>query len=166
MYDSDILSCLKYAFVLFSFISLQFTKNSLAELEAISERVLAIVCDGFNGHAASLLGLSDEYSQHSCKAYGAVSAIERADQPSVPVPEIRIHNLTFDLNAYTADYAIDPHPQGFHLKLFGSARHRYQALCVPRGDSKLVKTLRTILDRSVSPALLYMLLSMLLFCKS
>ena len=78
-----------------------------------------------------------------------MSAIERADQPSVPVPEIRIHNLTFDLNAYSADYLNDLHPQGFHLKLFGSARHRYQSLSVPRRESKQAIPLRTMFDRSV-----------------
>lgn len=133
-----------------SFRVFQFCRESLKDLESITERVVVIVCDGSNGRSASLLGLSDEFVQHSCRAYGAVAALERHDQASVPTPEIRVHNLTFDLNAYGNDCDNDPYPQGFHLKIFGSARHRYISLAVPRGESKLVKTLKGILDQSVS----------------
>ncbi|ELT88966.1 hypothetical protein CAPTEDRAFT_195875 [Capitella teleta] len=127
----------------------KFCRESLKDLESITERVVVIVCDGSNGRSASLLGLSDEFVQHSCRAYGAVAALERHDQASVPTPEIRVHNLTFDLNAYGNDCDNDPYPQGFHLKIFGSARHRYISLAVPRGESKLVKTLKGILDQSI-----------------
>lgn len=109
-----------------------------------------IVCDGAHGRSASLLGLSDEFIHHSCKAYGAVAALDRPTQRFVPTPDIGIHNLTFDLNAYGNDYGEDPFPNAFHLKIFGSVRHRYLSLAVPKCESKLVKTLKVVLDQSVS----------------
>ena len=133
-----------------SFCVFQFTKESLKELDTIAERLLVIVCDGSHGHATSLLGLSDEFVQQSCKAYGAVASIDRYEQRQIPTQEIRVHNLTFDLNAYGQNSADDPYPQGFHLKLFGSVRHRYMALAVPKCESKLVKALKVVLDQSVS----------------
>lgn len=119
-------------------------------MEGFPGRVLAVVCDGSRGHSASLLGLSDEFLQHSCRAYGAVAAIERPGQRLVPTPETRVHNLTFDINAYDNGCQNDPFPQGFHLKIFGTISHRYMALAVPKCESKLVRTLKMVLDQSVS----------------
>ena len=74
-----------------------------------------------------------------------------------------MHNLTFDLDAYENDCGGggwtnggggwvpgELQPQGFHLKMFGSVRHRYMALSVPKCESKLVRTLKVALDQSVS----------------
>lgn len=108
------------------------------------------MCDGRNGNASALLGLGDEYEQHSCAAYGAVAAIDRMDQREVPTPERRIHNLTFDLSAYgTYSSETDGQP-GFSMKIFGNSKHRFISVAILRCESPVVKTLRTILDRSVS----------------
>ena len=118
-------------------------------------RLVVIVCDGFKGRSASLLGLSDEFVQHSCRAYGAVAAIERADERSVPTSEIRVHNVTFDLRAYgnvTADSPPaqpPPPPPRFHVKIFGTVRRRFVALVVSRDESRLLKMLKVSLDQSV-----------------
>ena len=85
-----------------------------------------------------------------CKAYGAVAALERTQETSVPTPETRVHNITFNLLAYENGGGEDSYPQGFHLKLFGSFRHRYMSLVVPKCESKVVKTLKVVLDQSVS----------------
>lgn len=131
----------------------QFNRETLKEVENQSGRVVAIACDGSTGRAATLLGLSDEFIHQSCKAYGACAAIERYHQRSVPTAETRAHNLTFDLGAYgnngdEDNTSLPPH--GFHLKLFGSVRHRYMALAVPKCESKVVKTLKMALYQSVS----------------
>ena len=100
--------------------------------------------------SANLLGISDEFIQHSCRAYGSVASLERPDVTSVPMPETRVHNLTFDLNAYGNDTSLDLFQQGFDFKLYGSTRHRYMALAVPKCESKLVKILKVVLDQRVS----------------
>ena len=147
---------------LFLCLYFQFTKDTLRELDTIPGRLIVLVCDGTHGRSASLLGVSDEFTQQSCRAYGALAAIERLDQPSVPSQEIRVHNLTFDLNAFGNDCAVDPFPQGFHLKIFGSLRHRYMSLAVPKCESKLVKTLKCVLDQSVSD-ILYLFFPVIFF---
>jgi len=181
-------------FKLFCFVVNKFTKDCLTELDAISERIVAIVCDGSEGRAASLLGLSDEYSQHSCRAYGAVATIERpsttdlpllpdsmsCDTPSDPhptggrsslfasssgvfdqsgggplssdvqfIPEIRVHHLTIDLTSHCKECVNDPFPISFHLKMFGGSAQRRLALAVPKCESRLVKSLKVMLDQSV-----------------
>ena len=74
----------------------------------------------------------------------------------MPLPEVRVHNLTFDLTEYGYDECTeleppsDSSPENFHMKIFGNARHRYLALAVPRNESKLVKVLKVVLDQSVS----------------
>ena len=115
-------------------------------------RLLAVVCDGSHGRSATLLGISDEFWQQSCRAYGATSSIQALHQPPVPTPEIRVHNLTFDLDAYDNGTRClnDVQPVGFHLKIFGSIRDRYMSLAVPKCESRLVKILKTVLDQSVS----------------
>ena len=122
----------------------------LKELDQILGRVIVIVCDGSRGQSARILGLSDEFSHHSCKAYGAVAALERTQETSVPTPETRVHNITFNLLAYENGGGEDSYPQGFHLKLFGSFRHRYMSLVVPKCESMVVRTLKGVLDQSVS----------------
>ncbi len=84
------------------------------------------------------------------RAYGAVAALDRTQETSVPTHETRVHNINFDLMAYGDGLGSDPVPQGFHLKLFGSFRHRYLALAVPKSESKVVKFLKVVLDQAVS----------------
>ena len=64
----------------------QFTKERLKELELVFGRLVAIVCDGATGKASTLLGLSDEFTTHSCRSYGAIAILERPDHRSVPAP--------------------------------------------------------------------------------
>lgn len=138
----------------------KFTRDCLKELDDISERIIAIVCDGSCGRSASLLGLSDEYTQHSCRAYGAVATIERpttdqllpSSSSSVILPEIRVHHLTIELTSHSKGSTTcqnDPFPTSFHLKIFGSADQRSMALTVPRCESTIVKTLKVTLEQSV-----------------
>lgn len=127
----------------------KFTRDTLRELETLEGRKLVIACDGANGQTTRHLGLSDEYVQHSCRYYGAVAALERVNETQIPLRERRQHNLHFDLTAYGADsIEVDGH-QGFSLKIFGTSRHRYMSLAIPRCESPLVKALRVVLDRSM-----------------
>lgn len=134
----------------FSIGIFQFTKESLTELELIFGRLVAVVCEGATGRASCLLGLSDEFVSHSCHSYGAVAILERQDQRSVPAPEIRVHNLNFHFSDLYNDVNRDLVPQGFHLKIFGTLRHRCMSLTAPRSESKTVKMLKVVLDHSVS----------------
>ena len=120
---------------LLSPVCIQFTKKMLEELNQIPGRVIFIVCDGSRGQSARILGLSDEFSQHSCKAYGAVAALERTQETSVPTSETSVHNITFN------------HVKSFHFKLFGSFRHRYVSLVVPIYQ---FKQMRANLDKCVN----------------
>ncbi|XP_059164437.1 uncharacterized protein LOC131947288 [Physella acuta] len=127
----------------------KFTRESLRDLERIEGRKLVITCDGSSGQAARLLGLSDEFAQHTCRAYGAVAALDRLDECQVPMPERLVHNLHFDLTAYGAETSEVDGYQGFTFKVFGTSRHRYMALSIPKCESPQVKSLRTVLDRSM-----------------
>ncbi|XP_073461653.1 uncharacterized protein [Aquarana catesbeiana] len=64
----------------------------------------------------------------------------------VPTPEIRAHNLHFDLSAYGIDVASGGkdtlNKPGFHLKIYGTFRNRYMALACPASDAKVVRFLR------------------------
>lgn len=62
----------------------------MQEVEAMSGRKVVIACDGSTGQAARLLGLSDEFLQTTCRAYGAIASMDRNDQCSVPMPERRV----------------------------------------------------------------------------
>ena len=135
--------------------SFQFNKDSLKYLDTIPGRVLVVVSDGGSGQSARLLGLSDEFVHQSCKAYGAVAAVERTDQRQVPTPETRIHGIYFDLVAYGNDLQEEEYPAAFHLKLFGSLRNRYMSLAVPKCEAKLVKMLKVVLDQSVRKLLIH-----------
>ena len=137
------------------FFSLQFDRERCKDLDKLPGRLLVIACDGRNGQASRLLGLSDFCQQHSCGAYGAIAAVDRTEQRDVPTPERRMHNLTFDLSAY-GSYCTDTDGfPGFSLKIFGNSKHRFISLAIERCDSPVVKTLRTILDRSVSNACIF-----------
>ncbi|XP_067651778.1 uncharacterized protein [Haliotis asinina] len=127
----------------------KFTREHTKEIEYIPGRKLVIVCDGANGQAVRTMGLSDEFVQHTCKAYAAVAAVERPEQHNVPMPERRVHNLHFDLTAYGTDTSECDGLTGFSLKIFGSSKSRYMTLIVPKCESPLVKTLRVVLDRSM-----------------
>ncbi|CAG5120133.1 unnamed protein product, partial [Candidula unifasciata] len=126
-----------------------FTRDSLRDLELIEGRKLVLACDGSSGQAARLLGLSDEFAQHSCRAYGAVAALDRPDECQVPMPERQMHNLHFDLTAYGSETAEVDGFQGFSFKVFGTSRHRFMSLSIPKCESPQVKSLRTVLDRSM-----------------
>ena len=126
---------------------IQFNRETLKELEQIPGRVIVIVCDGSRGQSARILGLSDEFSHHSCKAYGAVAALERTQETFVPTPETRVHNITFNLMAYENGCGEDSYPQGFHLKLFGSFRLRCMSLVLPFYQ---LKQMRINVDQYVS----------------
>ncbi|XP_067651780.1 uncharacterized protein [Haliotis asinina] len=95
------------------------------------------------------MGLSDEFVQHTCKAYAEVAAVERLEQHNVPVSERRVHNLHFDLTDYGTDASECDGLTGFSLKIFGRSKSRYMTLIVPKCESPLVKTLRVVLDRSM-----------------
>lgn len=71
----------------------QFVRQSLQELETMPDRLLAIVCDGSNGRSASLLGVSDEFFNISCKTYGAMADIERLHLPPHPQPSPSVTTL-------------------------------------------------------------------------
>ena len=87
--------------------------------------------------------------------YGAVAALELPSECQIPLRERCQHNLHFDLTAYGADsLQVDGH-QGFSLKVFGTSRHRYMSLLIPKCESPLVKALRVVLDRSVSVLLTF-----------
>ncbi|KAL8607504.1 hypothetical protein ACOMHN_004474 [Nucella lapillus] len=126
-----------------------FSRDTCKELEGIGGRKLVLACDGANGQTVRYLGLSDEYIQHSCRYYGAVAALERPNECQIPLRERCQHNLHFDLTAYGAEsLEVDGH-QGFSLKIFGTSRHRYMSLLIPKCESPLVKALRVVLDRSM-----------------
>ncbi|KAM9301849.1 uncharacterized protein PAF06_015073 [Gastrophryne carolinensis] len=107
---------------------------------------IIIVADGSCGDSSSLLGVSTEYIVESCNMYGANAAFERLDQRQVPTPEIRAHNLHFDLTAYGIDVTSSGKDAlskpGFHLKIYGTFRNRYMALACPASDTKVVRFLR------------------------
>ena len=86
-----------------------------------------------------------------CSAFGAVAAFESACSSAIPSPEIRRHNLKFDLNAHgikTDDDGDDVQP-GFHLKIYGNNKQRYITLVNANGQSSTVKALKTQQDQSV-----------------
>lgn len=125
------------------------TENS-NEIDHLAGRKLVICCDGSTGQAARALGISDECVYHSSSVYGAVAAIERQKQTLVPIPERRVHNLTFDLSAYGGPIPYEELGQSkFSMKIFGNSRCRYMALSVNKCESSVVRTLRTILDKSL-----------------
>ncbi|XP_039183372.1 uncharacterized protein LOC120300898 [Crotalus tigris] len=88
----------------------------------------------------------------SCNAYGANAVIGRSDQRQVPTPEIRAHNLYFDLSAYGMDKLTTKteFPKtAFHLKIYGTFRNRCLALACPASDSKIIRFLHHTLNSTI-----------------
>lgn len=127
----------------------KFNQASTNGIDDIPGRVLVICCDGSNGQASCALGISDECIQHSSGIYGAVAALERNNQTLVPTPEKRIRNLTFDLSAYGNCSYDEDGTSNFTMKIFGNSKCRYIALAVNKCESKVVKALKNILDKSM-----------------
>ncbi|KAK3085962.1 hypothetical protein FSP39_011386 [Pinctada imbricata] len=145
-YIFDRLQAYRNSTVLFN---TKFDRDKCKEIDNLPGRLLVLTCDGRNGQAGRILGLNDFSQQHSCGAYGAIAAVDRTEQRDVPTPEKRMHNLTFDLSAYGTYCTDNDGFPGFSLKIFGNSKHRFISLAIARCDSPVVKTLRTILDRSM-----------------
>ncbi|KAH9515690.1 hypothetical protein Btru_011745 [Bulinus truncatus] len=127
----------------------KFSRDKIVEIESCPGRKLVIACDGSSGQSARLLGLSDEFLHSSCHAFGAVASMDRSELSSVPLAERRVHGLLFDLSAYGIELGHMDLSSGFSLKLFGSTRHRYMSLALPRTEGTLVRHMRLVLDRSM-----------------
>ncbi|XP_072278885.1 uncharacterized protein [Pyxicephalus adspersus] len=132
----------------------KFTDEYIRKMSQDAWPRIIIVADGSCGESSFLLGVNSEYIVESCNAYGANAAFERLDQRQVPTPEIRAHNLYFDLSAYGIDVASGgkdtPNKPGFHLKIYGTFRNRYMALACPASDAKVVRFLRYTPNSAVS----------------
>ncbi|XP_072291204.1 uncharacterized protein [Eucyclogobius newberryi] len=131
----------------------KFCEEYMRRLPAADWPRVIVVADGSCGESCSVLGLSSDYTVESCQAYGANATIERLDQRQVPTPEIRAHNLFFDLSAYGVE-ALREHrnstaKSGFHLKIYGTFRNRYMALVCPASDTKMVRFLRHTANASI-----------------
>ncbi|XP_026569949.1 uncharacterized protein LOC113445143 [Pseudonaja textilis] len=113
---------------------------------------IIVLADGTCGESSVILGINPEYTVESCNAYGANAVMERPDQRQVPTPEIRVHNLYFDLSAYGMDkLAIKTEfpKTAFHLKIHGTFRNRCLALACPASDSKIIKFLHHTLNSTI-----------------
>ncbi|XP_060586181.1 uncharacterized protein LOC132741930 [Ruditapes philippinarum] len=127
----------------------KFTKDTRYIVDNMSGRKLVICCDGSTGIASKILGLSDETVTYSTGIFAAAAAIDRRNQTSVPIPEKRVHNLSFDLSAYgTSAYECNERTK-FTLKLYGNSQCRHMALAVNRCDTSVVRTLKSVLDKSM-----------------
>ncbi|XP_010888773.1 uncharacterized protein si:dkey-234i14.6 [Esox lucius] len=131
----------------------KFTEEYLRRISGSEWPRVIVVADGSCGDSCSVLGISSDYTVETCYAYGANATIERLDQRQVPTPEIRAHNLFFDLSAYGVEAlreqrssAVKP---AFHLKIYGTFRNRYMALVCPASDAKMVRFLRHTANSSV-----------------
>ncbi|CAG5132969.1 unnamed protein product [Candidula unifasciata] len=109
-------------------INNMFSRDKVMDVESCPGRKLVLAADGSSGQSARLLGLKVN---------------------SIPLSERRVHGLLFDLSAYGVDLVDTDTSTGFSLKLFGSSRHRYMSLAVPKTDSSLVRHMRLVLDRSM-----------------
>eukprot|EP00062_Callorhinchus_milii_P005099 gi/632944226/ref/XP_007887395.1/ PREDICTED: uncharacterized protein LOC103175909 isoform X1 [Callorhinchus milii] len=138
----------------------KFTEDYLKKIPASDLPRVIVVCDGSCGESSSVLGITSDYIVESCNAYGANAALEREDQRQVPTPEIRGHDLHFDLSAYGVEFAptavkeaqhLQPSAAkpGFHLKIYGTFRNRYMGLACPGLDTKVVKFLRHTPNSSI-----------------
>ncbi|KAM6429958.1 uncharacterized protein PHA67_002127 [Liasis olivaceus] len=113
---------------------------------------IIVLADGSCGESSAVLGISPEYTVESCNAYGANAIIERPDQRQVPTPEIRAHNLYFDLSAYGMDPSAtktEVPKTAFHLKIYGTFRNRCLALACPASDSRVVRFLHHTLSSTI-----------------
>ncbi|XP_046890367.1 uncharacterized protein si:dkey-234i14.6 [Hypomesus transpacificus] len=131
----------------------KFTEEYLRRIPGCDWPRVIVVADGSCGDSCSVLGISSDYSVQSCHAYGANATIERLDQRQVPTPEIRAHSLYFDLSAYGVEALREQKTPatkpGFHLKIYGTFRHRYMALVCPANDTKMVRFLRHTVNSSI-----------------
>lgn len=131
----------------------KFTEEYLRRIPHGQRPRVIVVADGSCGDTCSALGISSDYTAESCHAYGANATIERLDQRQVPTPEIRAHNLYFDLSAYGVEALRELRnpgsKPGFHLKIYGTFRNRYMALTCPASDTKMVRFLRHTANSSV-----------------
>ncbi|KAE8608326.1 hypothetical protein XENTR_v10011465 [Xenopus tropicalis] len=135
----------------------KFTEEYMRKIPQGEWPKIIVVADGSCGESSSLLGVCSEYIVESCNAYGANAALQRPDQRQVPTPEIRAHNLYFDLSAYGIDVnnaGKEASPQlgmrpGFHLKIYGTFRNRYIALACPSSDARVVRFLRYTPNSSI-----------------
>ncbi|XP_052815279.1 uncharacterized protein LOC128242232 [Mya arenaria] len=127
----------------------KFSRDCIDTIDVMSGRKLVLCCDGRTGLAGQILGLSDECAYHSTASFGALAAIERSSQTLVPKPEIRVHNIGFDLSAYVSSELEEKSKSTFSLKIFGNSRCRFLALAVKKSDTKIVKAMKTVLDKSM-----------------
>ncbi|XP_070536619.1 uncharacterized protein [Ptychodera flava] len=119
------------------------SKSIIDSLCLSKQRTLIVVCDSSSANWSTLLSINDEFVQESCKLYGAVAKLERMDQQQIPTPEITVNRLNLDLSAYDGEFCIpDSSRLTFHLKIFGTLRHRIIALVCPKSDSNLLRQLR------------------------
>ncbi|ESO81962.1 hypothetical protein LOTGIDRAFT_170498 [Lottia gigantea] len=148
---TDYLLCVLYKFNKKVDLKLgtKFTRDTIKEVDKVVGRKLVIACDGSNGNGARIMGLNDEFLQHSLNAYGAVAGVDRLVHGAVPVPETSVQNILFDLGAYGILVDERQEPQGFTVKLFGNLRHRYMNIAIPKCESTLLKSMRLVLDRSI-----------------
>ncbi|KAJ8003104.1 hypothetical protein DPEC_G00165910 [Dallia pectoralis] len=134
-------------------LGMKFTEEYLRRISGSEWPRVIVVADGSCGDSCSVLGISSDYTVESCYAYGANATIERLDQRQVPTPEIRAHNLFFDLSAYGVEALRENKSStakpGFHLKIYGTFRNRYMALVCPASDTKMVRFLRHTANSSV-----------------
>ncbi|KAF5892535.1 uncharacterized protein DAT39_017764 [Clarias magur] len=101
-----------------------------------------------NEHFFTRIGVFQEY---------LLSVLEqKKHKVDVPTPEIRAHSLYFDLSAYGIDAVKEPRSSsqtsfkpGFHLKIYGTFRHRYMALACTSVDSKMLRFLRHTANSSI-----------------
>ncbi|KAK3085424.1 hypothetical protein FSP39_003082 [Pinctada imbricata] len=127
----------------------KFDRQEFDNMATSEGRHLLIVCDGRNGQTFRGLGFHNFCKEYPCGAYGAIAAIKRPEQRDIPTPEKRVHNLTFDLSAYGYHLSETNGFPGFSLKIFGNSKHRFLSIAVTKSDSNVVKTLRSVLDRSM-----------------
>ncbi|WAR11345.1 hypothetical protein MAR_025525 [Mya arenaria] len=133
----------------------KFSRDCIDTIDVMSGRKLVLCCDGRTGLAGQILGLSDECAYHSTASFGALAAIERSSQTLVPKPEIRVHNIGFDLSAYVSSELEEKSKSTFSLKIFGNSRCRFLALAVKKSDTKIVKAMKTVLDKSKTETAAY-----------
>ncbi|XP_063169132.1 uncharacterized protein LOC134504050 [Candoia aspera] len=130
----------------------KFTDDFLKNNLATDWPRIIVLADGSCGESSAVLGISPEYIVESCNAYGANAVIDRPDQRQVPTPEIRAHNLYFDLSAYGMDTSATKtqFPEtAFHLKIYGTFRNRCLALACPASNSKVVRFLHCTLNSTI-----------------
>ncbi|XP_023492648.2 uncharacterized protein [Equus caballus] len=112
-----------------------------------------------NGHFFTRVGVFQEHLLSLLERKGQRPGFRLILGTKVPTPEIRAHNLYLDLSAYGIEFTSAKKESpishqavkqpGFHLKIYGTFRHRYIALACPASDSKVVRFLRHTVSSSV-----------------